>query len=86
MPATVGRESGSGINSSAGRFCVLVLLILTSCERPDNQFTFIYSNEQPSGSIRSQSMVYFEEELEKRSEGRIQVELYSAVSWGTNAS
>lgn len=37
-------------------------------------FTFKYGNAQPETSIRSQSMTFFEEELEKRSGGRIDVE------------
>ncbi|MES0881020.1 TRAP transporter substrate-binding protein [Roseibium sp. SCP14] len=37
-------------------------------------FTFKYGNEQPESAIRSQSMKFFEEELEKRSDGRIEVE------------
>lgn len=37
-------------------------------------FTFKYGNAQPESAIRSQSMKFFEEELEKRSDGRIDVE------------
>ena len=40
------------------------------------EFRFRYSNEQPKSALRSQSMLFFEEELEKRTNGRIQVELY----------
>ena len=37
-------------------------------------FTFKYGNAQPESAIRSQSMQFFEEELEKRSGGRIEVD------------
>jgi len=57
-------------------FAVLTLL-LTSCARQDDhEFIFTYSHEQPLGSIRSQSMVFFKEGLEKRTDGRIQVDLF----------
>ena len=39
-------------------------------------FTFKYGNAQPESAIRSQSMNFFEEELEKRTDGRIEVENY----------
>lgn len=45
-------------------------------------FTFKYANEQPESSIRSQSMVYFEEELEKRSGGRIEVDNFFGAVLG----
>ena len=64
-------------------FAVLTLL-LTSCARQDDhEFIFTYSHEQPLGSIRSQSMVFFKEELEKRTDGRIQVELFFGGVLGT---
>lgn len=45
-------------------------------------FTFKYGNSQPETSIRSKSMMFFEEELEKRSEGRIEVENYFGAVLG----
>ena len=45
-------------------------------------FTFKYGNAQPETSIRSQSMTFFEEELEKRSEGRIDVENFFGAVLG----
>ena len=62
------------------RWLVLVMLVgvtATSCrQQSTSEFRFRYANEQPIGALRSQSMLFFETELEKRSEGRIQVELY----------
>lgn len=45
-------------------------------------FTFKYGNAQPETSIRSQSMTFFEEELEKRSGGRIDVENFFGAVLG----
>ncbi|NVO57925.1 TRAP transporter substrate-binding protein [Rhodobacteraceae bacterium B1Z28] len=45
-------------------------------------FTFKYGNEQPEASIRSQSMVFFEKELEDRSGGRIEVETFFGGALG----
>lgn len=39
-------------------------------------FVFKYGNAQPEADARSQSMLFFEKELEKRSGGRIDVEPY----------
>jgi len=49
-----------------------VVLAGTAANAQD--FTFKYGNEQPETSIRSQSMMFFETELEARSGGRIEVE------------
>ena len=55
-----------------GCLCVFV----SSCSIDQRVIVFRYSNEQPANSLRSQSMLFFKEQLEKRSNGRIQVELY----------
>lgn len=55
-----------------GCLCVLVI----SCSNDQRVVVFRYSNEQPANSLRSQSMLHFKEQLEKKSNGRIQVELY----------
>lgn len=57
---------------------VFVLAVpLVSCNRRDTaEFRFAYSQEQPIGSLRGQSMSFFASELERRTAGRIQVELY----------
>ncbi len=64
--------------------CAALLLLLASCARSGKEhFTFTYSQEQPLGSLRGQSMTFFEEELEKRTGGLIQVELYCGGVLGT---
>ncbi len=58
--------------------CALIgaLLLVVSCGSSSNQLVFKYGNEQPEAALRSQSMLFFKEELEKRSQGRIKVELF----------
>ena len=53
-----------------------VLLLVVSCGSSSNQLVFKYGNEQPEAALRSQSMLFFKEELEKRSQGKIKVELF----------
>ena len=70
------------------QFAVFVLLavcaVSTSCTRTKNQnYIFTYSNEQPLSALRSESMVFFKEELEKRSNNRVTVELYFGGVLGT---
>ena len=63
---------------------LLVLLSLASCTRHDAEgFIFTYAQEQPGNSLRGQSMTFFKSELEKRSNGRIRVELYFGGVLGT---
>ena len=57
-------------------FLVLIAVFGASCSDEEHGFFFRYSNEQPEAAIRSQSMLFFKEELEKRSGGRISVDLY----------
>ncbi|MDE0114432.1 MAG: TRAP transporter substrate-binding protein, partial [Albidovulum sp.] len=45
-------------------------------------FTFKYGNSQPEQAARSQSMIYFEEQLEERSGGRIEVENFFGAVLG----
>jgi len=62
----------------------LIALLCSSCSRQEHdQFTFIYSHEQPLGSLRSQSMEFFKAELEERTNRRIQVELFFGGVLGT---
>jgi C4-dicarboxylate-binding protein DctP len=49
-------------------------VVLAGTAASAQDFTFKYGNEQPETSIRSQSMMFFETELEARSGGRIEVE------------
>ena len=53
-----------------------VLAIIFSCTKKDDGYTFKYSNEQPQNAIRSQSMLFFKEKLEKETNGKIKVELF----------
>ena len=52
------------------------LLCLIGCTEQSSTFQFRYTHEQPAASLRSQSMLFFEKALERRSNGRIEVELY----------
>ena len=45
-------------------------------------FTFKYGNSQPEQAARSQSMIFFEEQLEERSGGRIEVENFFGAVLG----
>ena len=45
-------------------------------------FTFKYGNSQPEQAARSQSMIYFEEQLEERSGGRIEVDNFFGAVLG----
>lgn len=56
-------------------FC-LVLQFFNSCTTGDKGYVFKYSNEQPETAIRSQSMLFFKERLEKESDGKIKVDLF----------
>ncbi|MEM7231475.1 MAG: TRAP transporter substrate-binding protein [Planctomycetota bacterium] len=57
-------------------FGLVLFVAISACSRDEAEFVFRYSNEQPEGSLRSQSMLFFKRELEKRSQGRVRVELY----------
>ena len=61
--------------------CLLVALV--SCGGPSDQLVFKYGNEQPEAALRSQSMKFFKEELEKRTQGKIKVELFFGGVLGT---
>ena len=87
-------ESRFGLRSRAARVCVATLMVGLFCLgcgcRPQSfdsaqrdVFVFAYAQEQPRASLRGQSMVFFKEELEKRSAGRIRVELYFGGVLGT---
>ena len=56
--------------------CYLSALLVSACAPNERGFVFTYSNEQPQSSLRSQSMLFFQEQLEQRTGGRIRVELY----------
>ena len=60
----------------------LLSLVLMGCSVEKVGLVFKYSHSQPEQSPRSQSMIFFENELEKRSGGRIQVENYFSAVLG----
>ncbi len=57
-------------------------LMMTAGTALAADFTFKYGNEQPETSIRSQSMDWFKTELEKRTNGRIEVENFFGAALG----
>ncbi len=57
-------------------FLISILILFCSCKTNQKGYVFKYSNEQPESAIRSQSMVYFKEKLEKETNGEIKVELF----------
>jgi TRAP-type C4-dicarboxylate transport system substrate-binding protein len=56
----------------------LFFILTVSCAKRDSaEVVFRYANEQPEAALRSQSMIkFFKKQLEKRSNGRIKVELF----------
>ena len=58
------------------------LAILAGCGVVNDDFVFRYAHSQPINAPRSQSMAYFERELEQRSGGRLQVETYFSATLG----
>ena len=57
-------------------FFSLVLLAVSCGKQESAEFVFRYSNEQPKDALRSQSMVFFKEQLEERTNGRVKVDLF----------
>ena len=57
--------------------------LMFSVSATAQDFTFKYGNSQPEQAARSQSMIWFENELEKRSGGRIEVENFFSAVLGT---
>ena len=59
------------------RFTVaLLLLAVCACTREESPYRFRYANSQPAQHPRSKSMVFFEQGVERRTGGRLQVENY----------
>ena len=54
----------------------LTLLTISCSDKPSAEFVFRYSNEQPKDALRSKSMIFFKDQLQKRSNGRIKVDLF----------
>jgi TRAP-type transport system periplasmic protein len=64
------------LNSLAGA----VVIAASATVASGAEFTFKYGNAQPASAVRSQSMAFFENQLEDRSGGRIEVDnFFSAV-------
>ncbi len=57
--------------------------VLGGCNPQTDQVVFRYGHSQPPQSPRSQSMIFFEEQLEERSGGRINVENYFSGTLGS---
>ena len=63
-------------SESVRRLAVFICLALWCCGAERSVHRFRYANSQPPQHPRSLSMDFFEEELEKRARGRIDVETY----------
>ena len=65
-------------------FVTILLPALTQgCGAPEAGYLFRYGHSQPAQAPRSQSMVFFESELERRTDGRISVENYFSATLGS---
>lgn len=64
-------------------FAGLAGLALSASAATAQEFTFKYGQSQPESSSRGQSMVFFEEQVEARSGGRIDVQLFFDNVLGT---
>lgn len=62
--------------------CSALIIAVTGCSR-DKGYVFRYGNAQNESDPRSQSMKFFKEELEKRSQGRIKVQNFFGGTLGT---
>jgi tripartite ATP-independent transporter DctP family solute receptor len=64
------------VNSRNAITVAIAAVVLFTCSPQQEAYRFRYSNTQPAGHPRSQSMEFFERELERRTGGRIEVENY----------
>ncbi len=55
----------------------------SSGDMEEEVYSFKYGNQQPEGHSRTISMLWFAEELEKRTDGRIEVEVFHSGVLGT---
>ncbi|MDE0226421.1 MAG: TRAP transporter substrate-binding protein [Gammaproteobacteria bacterium] len=62
---------------------VLLPALTQGCGAPEAGHVFRYGHSQPAQAPRSQSMVFFERELEQRTNGRIRVENYFSATLGS---
>jgi len=70
------------------KFLLIAILLMTTmflhCSGGTQEvYLFKYSNSQPEQHPRSRSMIFFKEEVEKRTKGRIKVDLYFSAVLGT---
>ncbi|MYK28144.1 MAG: TRAP transporter substrate-binding protein [Gammaproteobacteria bacterium] len=73
-----------GVSSWRCVFVAILLPALTqACGAPEAGYLFRYGHSQPPQAPRSQSMVFFERELEQRTSGRIRVENYFSATLGS---
>ena len=63
----------------------IIIILICGCQNnpPKDYYIFRYCNSQPSQHPRSQSMIFFKKELEKRTGGKIKVENYFSAILGT---
>ncbi|MFC1481725.1 TRAP transporter substrate-binding protein [Candidatus Neomarinimicrobiota bacterium] len=61
----------------------IAALLLNCSGRTQDVYLFKYSNSQPEQHPRSRSMVFFKDEVEKRTNGRLKVDLYFSAVLGT---
>ena len=62
---------------------MLLPMLSQGCGAPEAGYLFRYGHSQPPQAPRSQSMVFFERELEQRTSGRIRVENYFSATLGS---
>ena len=62
---------------------ILLPVLFQGCGAPEAGYLFRYGHSQPPQAPRSQSMVFFERELEQRTSGRIRVENYFSATLGS---
>ena len=62
---------------------LLASLLLLGCGAADDTYLFRYGHSQPAQAARSQSMIFFKQEIEERTNGRIRVENYFSATLGS---
>ncbi len=62
---------------------LMTTMFLHCSGRTQEAYLFKYGNSQPEQHPRSRSMIFFKEEVEKRTNGRIKVDLYFSAVLGT---
>ncbi len=62
---------------------VMLMFIGFNLLLAQDSYTFNYCNSQPEQHPRSQSMIFFKNEIERRTNGRIHVENYFSAILGT---